>query len=215
MSLEAELAAARDLDVEELAATIEAVGFECTRCGACCRGDDDGPHTATVFPSEVRTLRRATGGAWRDVARPMPFGLGSAPDGSPTGSTFEWAIGTDACGDCRFYDDSGEVAACSVYADRPRICRTYPFATDLISDDIHGEVVETRGRLRVHECEGLGRDISREDARELARAVKERTVREIEEAIAVRDNYRRTAEPGVVVYDSEGPKRPDGTPLDG
>jgi hypothetical protein len=39
-------------------------------------------------------------------------------------------------------------------------------------------------------------------------------VREIEEAIAVRDAYE-PADPGpgeVVVHDSEGPKTPDGTP---
>ncbi|TKX83471.1 YkgJ family cysteine cluster protein, partial [Halorubrum sp. SS5] len=120
-SLEADLDAARDLAVADLADAIESIGFECTRCGGCCtgyapdepggapagagadetgadaagtdgdegdaadcHGDDDAdrePHTATVFPDEVRRVAAAaedeSGEAydWRDVARPMPFGL--------------------------------------------------------------------------------------------------------------------------------------------
>ena len=50
---------------------------------------------------------------------------------------------------------------------------------------------------------------------EVAAALKERAVRELEEAIAVRDRHEpRPDADGVVVHDSEGPKRPDGTPLD-
>ena len=65
-SLEAELDRARELEVADLADAIETIGFECTRCGACCKAgdtscgadtEDDGeqdPHTATVFPDEIR-----------------------------------------------------------------------------------------------------------------------------------------------------------------
>jgi hypothetical protein len=248
-SLESELARARSLDVAELADAVEAVGFECTRCGACCKGydgaeedgDGDGegrePHTATVFPDEVRELEAATGEAWRDVARPMPFGLDDA-DGA-TGETFEWALQTDACGDCTFYaeGDDGR-GACTVHDSRPLICRTYPFSVALSgtshpmgaavdSVDLGGDTPDG-GResdgdadgtadgasLRVHECEGLGREMSREDAEELATVLKERAVRELEEAVGVRDSYEPRDEEGVVVHDSEGAKRPDGTPLD-
>jgi hypothetical protein len=76
-----------------------------------------------------------------------------------------------------------------------------------------GEAVDREGPVRAHECEGLGRDIDREDAEELAGALKERAVRELEEAIAVRDSYEPADVDGVVVHDSEGAKRPDGTPL--
>jgi hypothetical protein len=70
--------------------------------------------------------------------------------------------------------------------------------------------------VRAHECEGLGRDISRAEAEELAAALKERAVRELEEAIAVRDGYEpvATGPGGVVVHDSEGAKRPDGSPVE-
>jgi Fe-S-cluster containining protein len=160
-SLESELARARDLDVASLADAIEAIGFECTRCGACCKAaegcDDDGDgdaHTATVFPDEVRRLQDATGHDWRDVARPMPYGLGAGDD--PSGETFEWALQTDACGDCAFYEESGGVGTCTVHADRPLICRTYPFSVALGgTSQPMGEAVDGEGV--VHDSEGAKR----------------------------------------------------------
>ena len=249
-TLEAELERVQTLDVSELADAIEAIGFECTRCGACCTAaeaptssDDDDPidgangdgdsgeveaHTATVFPDEVRRLQEASGQGsdreydWRDVARPMPYGLRESTDG-PEGETFEWALWTDECGDCTFYEerDGGDTAPeadgtgyCTVHDARPLICRTYPFSVALPgTSQPMGSVVDQMGEVCAHECEGLGREISHADAEELARALKERAVRELQEAIAVRDNYEPTDATGVVVYDSEGAKRPDGTLL--
>ena len=234
--LETELDRARDLPVSDLADAIEAIGFECTQCGACCRGatcgddannngaddtaDADDPeekveeHTATIFPDEVRQLQARGDYDWRDVARPMPYGVSEGPDG-PRGETFEWALQTDGCGDCRFYEGDADGGVCTVYEDRPLICRTYPFSVDLgATSQPMGAAVDREGPVRAHECEGLGRDIDREDAEELAATLKRRAIRELEEAIAVRDGYEPTAaaDTEVVVYDSEGPKRPDGTP---
>ena len=224
-SLEAELENARALDTDDLADAIETIGFECTRCGACCKAEADDPHTATVFPDEVRDLRDATEYDWRDVARPMPYGLDGGEnndadetgDADPTGETFEWALQTDSCGDCTFYEETDDgTGACSVHGDRPLICETYPFSVALGgTSQPMGEAVDEAGVVRAHECEGLGRDISREAAEDLAAALKERAVRELREAIAVRDEYA-PADPdeGVVVHDSEGAKRPDGSVYD-
>ena len=214
-SLESDLERARELSVDAIADAIESIGFECTHCGACCKaascgeGEADEPHTATVFPDEVREI----GGEeydWRDVARPMPYGLSEGPDG-PEGETFEWALQTDDCGDCTFYD--GEKRRCSVHADRPLICRTYPFSVALDgATQPMGEPVDREGVVRAHECEGLGRDISRGEAKELAAALKERAIRELEEAIAVSERYEPVeTDPGeIVVHDSEGAKGPEG-----
>ncbi|ELY43660.1 YkgJ family cysteine cluster protein [Natronorubrum sulfidifaciens] len=230
-SLEAELETARQLSIDELADAIESIGFECTRCGACCTGEADDDHTATVFPDEVRDLEASdTDGAddWRDIARPMPYGLSETDDGDLEGETFEWALQTDSCGDCVFYEETDGVGGCTAHDDRPLICQTYPFSVALAgTSQPMGKAVDSvslpardaddeDGIVRAHECEGLGREISREDAEELAGALKERAVRELEEAIAVRDNYApATPAPGeVVVHDSEGSKRVDGTPLE-
>jgi len=242
--LVAELEAARALEVEALADAIESIGFSCTRCGACCRGHGEEAHTATVFPDEVRQVGAAleaapddgastdTDGArndnrdaegettadydWRDVARPMPYGLTEGEDGLE-GETFEWALQTDGCGDCTFYTESDGVGACTVHESRPLICQTYPFSVALEgTSQPLGEPVDEAGMVRAHECEGLGADISRADAVALARTLKRRAVRELEEAIAVLEQYDAHSEgntDGVVVYDSEGAKRPDGRPI--
>jgi len=230
-SLEAELDRARELDVPALADAIETIGFECTRCGACCKADagcggdggdvsdggtdeDADPHTATVFPDEIRQLQQSGDYDFRDVARPMPYGIEETPDG-PQGETFEWALQTDSCGDCTFYEESNGVGACTVHDDRPLICRTYPFSVARGgTSQPMGEAVDSEGLVRAHECEGLGRDISRAEAEELAAALKERAIRELAEAIGVRENYAPTDADGVVVHDSEGQKRPDGSTLE-
>jgi Fe-S-cluster containining protein len=241
-SLEAELDRAEALDVGELADAIESIGFECTRCGACCKAvegcdsaeeddadggqladdpDGDGTdeshdHVATVFPDEVRRLQATDDYDWRDVARPMPYGLVEGEDG-PEGETFEWSLATDDCGDCTFYAEDEGTGRCTVHGDRPLVCRTYPFSVALGgTSQPMGEAVDEAGMVRAHECEGLGRDISREEAEELAAALKERAVRELEEAIAVRETYEPVdTDSGVVVHDSEGAKRPDGTSVGG
>ncbi|QCS43815.1 YkgJ family cysteine cluster protein [Natrinema versiforme] len=237
-SLDAELEDARRLAIDDLADAIESIGFECTRCGACCKSEAEDDHTATVFPDEVRNLEESAARSaaddqaveprdsdsydgdydWRDVARPMPYGLSETEEGGLEGETFEWALQTDDCGDCTFYEeDESGTGACSVHGDRPLICQTYPFSVALSgTSQPMGEAVDEAGVVRAHECEGLGRDISRDDAEELARALKERAVRELEEAIAVRDEYEPASpDPGeVVVHDSEGAKRADGTPLE-
>jgi len=171
-------------------------------------------HTATVFPDEVRELQETDDYDWRDVARPMPFGLTEEADG-PEGETFEWALQTDGCVDCVFYEEktgSGGPGTCTVHEDRPLICRTYPFSVVLCGTSqpmgepvdsagpeapqadgtAPGGAAEGAGLVRAHECEGLGRDISRKDAEELAATPKERAVCELEEAIAVREAYARS-----------------------
>lgn len=221
-SLESDLSRARQLSVSDLADAIESIGFDCTRCGACCKsetcsGGEAEPHTATVFPDEIRTIQDSEEYDWRDVARPMPYGLTDGEDG-PTGETFEWALQTDGCGDCAFYAEGEEPhsGACTIHPDRPLICQTYPFSVALGgTSQPMGEAVDQEGLVRAHECEGLGRSIEREEAEELADALKERAIRELEEAIAVRENYEPAdaAETDIVVHDSEGRKRADGTPF--
>lgn len=207
-SIETRLERVRAIDVETLADAIESVGFECTRCGACCRGTPEEPHVATITPDEARRLQGETD-AWRDVAKPVPFGVSNGE-----GETFEWALATE-CGSCVFYEEGEDAGRCSAYGDRPLVCRTYPFslAVDGVTQPL-GAAVERTGPLQVHECEGVGRDIDRAGALDLARAVKERAVRDLEEEAAVLERYRESdVDAPLVVYDSEGPKDADGRPL--
>ncbi|MFB6196696.1 MAG: YkgJ family cysteine cluster protein, partial [Halobacteriaceae archaeon] len=168
-------------------------------------------HTATVFPGEIRDLKESTREAngWRDIARPMPYGLDDEG-----GITFEWALQTDSCGNCTFYEEGEDVGRCTIHPDRPLICETYPFSIALGgTSQPMGEEIDRVGIVRVHECDGIGRDIDRKQAMQLARALKRRTIRELREAIGVRENYESLEIDAkqTIVFDSEGPKHPDGS----
>ena len=199
------------LGVDEIADAVEELGFACTDCGACCRSDGDDEHIATIFPEEVRQLQDRVDGEWRDVARPMPFGW----DGD-SGETFEWALQTDGCGDCAFYRPDAEGGSCGVYEDRPHICRTYPFQLAIPGlSTPNATAVEQVGPVLAYECEGLGRDIDRETAIEMARRLQRRALEELDQQARLLEQYEpRTNESVPVVHDAEGAKRPDGKPLD-
>jgi len=190
---------AESLEVDEIANIIQEVGFECTDCGDCCTAEGDEPLAVTVFPDERRALADAVESSPEDVTEPSPFG------GNETDETFEWTVRRDACGDCFFHQGD----ACSVYDARPSVCRTYPFAVSFEEDAVGERTIELESGdaiLSVGECEGTGSDISRQDAVELARAVKRRTVKEEREARELIDAYEEVEPPdgSVVVHDSEG-----------
>ena len=212
VKLEEELVAAHMLDVKELADTIVEIGFECTKCGACCKGEE-GEHIATIFPDEIRKVQKVEKMEWRDVARPMPFGIVKNENGDLVGETFEWALQVNGCGNCSFYREMDGEGTCGIYGFKPLICETYPFSVDLGgSSKPKGEVVEKVGDIVVHECEGIGREIEYEEAMRLAEVLKERTIREIKESMNVVEKYRNseTKKDGIIVHDSEGTKDRNG-----
>ncbi|MFB6110309.1 MAG: YkgJ family cysteine cluster protein [Halodesulfurarchaeum sp.] len=208
--LEAALDWARSIDPESIAEDLRAIGFACTRCGRCCSGTAAEPHTATVFPGEIREIREETGRDWSEIARPMPYGIRNG-----TGETFEWALQSDD-GDCVFLDDDGEETRCAIYGSRPLLCRTYPFRLALPGTGTAGDTaVAAEGRVRASECPGLGRPLSHERAIAIAETLRIRAVRELRETIALREHYvPHPDRNGIVVHDSEGAKRPDGTAIE-
>lgn len=104
--------------------------FECTGCGYCCTGE---PGFVFIQREEGRTLAEHLGVPvtefYRRYVRRVPEGLSllERPDGS-----------------CVFYDDG-----CTVYAARPRQCRTYPFWPEVLSSERHWMEESNR-------CPGIG-----------------------------------------------------------
>jgi len=88
----------------------EGLQFECTRCGKCCTGE---PGFVWVDDAELRAIADQLG---EPVDQVRAFYTRQAFRG-PT-------LREKANGDCVFYDRE---KGCTIYAIRPRQCRTWPF----------------------------------------------------------------------------------------
>ena len=170
-----------------LATLLTTMGFSCTRCGGCCRGESGDDHLVMVAPHEVREILRSAGARWDEVAEPFPCFIRHGEAGF---HTFEWCLRRN--GDrCRFLDaESG----CAIYPSRPWICRTYPFVID-------------EGELLVFPCPGLGAELTIAEAEVLAAELSARERFEREEEDRIRSVLTRAPlPPERVVIDGEGVK---------
>ena len=84
--------------------------FECTRCGHCCTGP---PGYVWVDEDETKAIA-----AFRGESHEQTLGLYTR------NVRRRRSLREKANGDCVFYD---RVKGCTIYAVRPRQCRTWPF----------------------------------------------------------------------------------------
>ncbi len=149
-------------------------GFSCARCGWCCRENFSIRITSTImrpsnaisiFSDDIRRIMKGTGLKWDEVAQPDIYSCLSDGDNI-------WAIGwllrRNEAGNCVFYRDG----ACAIYEFRPMICRCYPF--------FMGE----RG-VEVMRCEGLGKAVTKERAKEMARLLKRYEIKKLQSYIGI------------------------------
>jgi Fe-S-cluster containining protein len=85
--------------------------FRCTQCGNCCTG---APGYVWVTKEEIEALARRLSMSVEDFERDFVRKVGIRK------SLIEYDNG-----DCVFFD--GQSRRCTVYEDRPRQCRTWPF----------------------------------------------------------------------------------------
>jgi Fe-S-cluster containining protein len=170
---------------DELADRIRGIGFSCTRCGACCRGTDADENLVMVTPGEIELLSEGTGQPADRFCEPYPESLVTGGGGS---LTFERCLSRTPAG-CVFLSES----TCTAYPYRPWICRTYPFMLD--GDE-----------LAAFPCDGLGREMTRESARDLALLLIRRREAEQaeEEAVARVLSSARIPEGRHVIIDGRG-----------
>lgn len=171
--------------LRELADEILAIGFRCTRCGDCCRGLGTDGSLVMAGRDEVERIAGALASSLEEVAEPYP----EVVEVRGVRCRFGWALRRDDEGACRLHDGHG----CSVYNNRPHLCRTYPFMLD-------GD------RLIVSECPGIGSPLTGEEALSIARDLLLRRDAEEEDARAIRDRLATAAlTPGFdVLIDSRG-----------
>lgn len=84
--------------------------FTCTRCGNCCTGD---PGFVWVNDEELAAIAEFRGQTSEEVEKLYTKPL-----------IGKRSLREKANGDCVFFDKS---AGCTIYAVRPRQCRTWPF----------------------------------------------------------------------------------------
>lgn len=107
--------------------------FACTRCGGCCRGAG----TVRVSDAEIEALAR------RLELEPREFR--AAYTRKLRGG--ERSLREKRNRDCIFYHRS---SGCSVYQDRPRQCRTWPFWRSVVHS-------EERWDEEARSCPGMNR----------------------------------------------------------
>lgn len=156
--------------LERLAATIKEIGFECNCCTRCCTAEFNGhvflldQDTGRIRQIDERALIPAPGPEFCDQ------------DGSFYVSGYALRIHPD--GSCIFLD--GNRYRC--YADRPEICRVYPYMIRREAD--------TRGIVDWRQISGLNEHgtyhnpIPVEDCRRLARMTQEYECRFLAQEIA-------------------------------
>lgn len=123
----------------------EGLAFACTRCGNCCTG---APGTVRIREDEADELARFLG---VDLADFHELCTRLLPDGSTS------LIERDD-NSCLFWSAS---AGCTVYAARPRQCRTWPFWRANLASPAHwsaaGRGCPGIGRGEHHEAEAIAR----------------------------------------------------------
>lgn len=104
--------------------------FACRQCGECCVGD---PGTIYVSEEEVNGLAQHFQISTAEYIRRYLYPFKDS-----------YSIREDDQGRCLFFDDG-----CTVYALRPRQCRTFPFWFENLRS-------ESRWRKISRQCPGIG-----------------------------------------------------------
>jgi Fe-S-cluster containining protein len=109
--------------------------FECTRCGACCCGDED--HYIAIRERDIERISKHLGISVTWLKRRYIEHL--------TRQYYTVRIGDD--GRCEFLDKQGH---CRIYPVRPVQCQTYPYWPEIVNDP-------EQWRAEARHCEGINR----------------------------------------------------------
>lgn len=169
-------------DPVRVAGEVYAAGFVCRRCSECCTDSN----LVMVGQPEMQRIISVTGRDSDELFEPYPEFITDENGGC---FTFGWCLRHATDGGCIFLEEWG----CIIYADRPWICRTYPFMLD--GDE-----------LLISGCSGLGTGMAWDEALSIARALLARRDAEVAEEHAIRQVFAGvTVPPGRrAVIDSQG-----------
>ena len=164
------------LSINKMAKQLVSIGFECMRCGECCRAGS-GDNTVILFPDEIQLVMDTHGMTPDEVCEPS---LPRFIDGKGILHCFEWVLNRHSSGDCIFIQHDN---TCMLYQQRPWICRTYPFFLAFTNRAVKPDIM-------VSECRGVGRPMNEGEAIKLAELLKGRLLAEITEEIRLLENLK-------------------------
>ncbi len=138
-----------------------------------------------VSPDEIDLLCKACGLREDQITEPYPEWI---HDGGAT-FTFGRVLRRGEDGNCMFLKNN----RCSVYADRPHICRTYPFMLD-------GE------ELLVFACSGCTTGEETPETRQIAKDLLVRKEAEDKEFLLTKEQYQKHSMVlgSTIIFDSRG-----------
>lgn len=108
----------------------QGIRFTCQQCGVCCTGD---PGTIYISHGEIDALARHLALSRDDLIQRYLYPFKDS-----------YSIGEDDDGRCLFYD-----GGCTIYLQRPRQCRTFPFWFDNMRS-------KDRWQKIASQCPGIG-----------------------------------------------------------
>ncbi|MRG76155.1 MAG: hypothetical protein C5S33_00085 [ANME-2 cluster archaeon] len=174
--LNVKISMAEKLSINEMAKQLVSIGFDCMRCGECCRAGS-GDNTVILFPDEIQLVMDTHGMTPDEVCEPS---LPRFIDGKGILHCFEWVLNRHSSGDCKFIQHDN---TCMLYQQRPWICRTYPFFLAFTNRAAKPDIM-------VSECRGVGRPMNEGEAIKLAELLKGRLLAEITEEIRLLENLK-------------------------
>lgn len=158
---------------DRISEKVREIGFRCLNCAECCTEIEPGSNLVMVSPEEIRRIMAVTGMPWEEIAEPYPDTI-TQQDAC---FSFDWAIRREE-EHCRFLSGN----RCTIYQDRPWICRTYPFM--LVNHEISSSG-----------CRGIGEEITKPEARSLASDLIRRENAEEQEEERILNVFRNTKIP--------------------
>lgn len=179
------------IDESGLADQLIAMHFTCTGCTECCRSSS-GDNRVIVFPDEINRIIKTYKKKWNEVCGPSSLRF---IDKKGMMHAIEWELRRNNNGDCTYLREDG---TCSIYDQRPWICRTYPFYLTLDAAACH---------LEVSDCRGFRGSMTRNEALELAILLTTRLAEEIREEIQVLKNLEDYSEWNPVRDHSQSDKK--------
>lgn len=200
--LVAELDAAKEISVQQIADEIHNIGFKCLMCGKCCRREC-GDNRVAITATEIHTIKDNCSLRWEEIADPFVAESETpeeeceinAADGliDEEGNihTFGWMLHRKENNDCSFIPDDTTDHKCRIYNLRPLLCSTYPFYMEGL-------------KLNTSECEGIGRAMDKRESYELAELLLKRYIMELEDTILTYKNYNgfKTGKNSKIIADS-------------